>query len=108
MSGICLTKLDVLDGSSVIKVCVSYNDANGNPVSGSLVDSEGYEQAVPVYVELPGWDEPTVGAESFDVLPKNAQDYIRFLEAQVGVPVDIISTGPDRNETIVLRDPFKQ
>lgn len=108
VSGICLTKLDVLDGSSVIKVCVSYNDANGNPVSGSLVDSEGYEQAVPVYVELPGWDEPTVGAESFDVLPKNAQDYIRFLEAQVGVPVDIISTGPDRNETIVLRDPFKQ
>ncbi|REG81633.1 adenylosuccinate synthase [Marinomonas pollencensis] len=107
VSGMCLTKLDVLDGSSVIKVCVSYADADGNPVVGSLVDSEGYEQARPVYVELPGWSESTVGAPSFEALPKNAQDYIRFLEEHVGVPVDIISTGPDRNETIVLRDPFK-
>ncbi|GAA0833617.1 adenylosuccinate synthase [Marinomonas arenicola] len=107
VSGICLTKLDVLDGSSVIKVCVSYADADGNPVVGSLVDSEGYEQARPVYVELPGWSESTVGAPNFEALPKNAQDYIRFLEEHVGVPVDIISTGPDRNETIVLRDPFK-
>ncbi|MFI8620060.1 adenylosuccinate synthase [Marinomonas sp. NPDC078689] len=107
VSGICLTKLDVLDGSNVIKVCVSYADADGNPVVGSLVDSEGYEQARPVYVELPGWSESTVGAPNFEALPKNAQDYIRFLEEHVGVPVDIISTGPDRNETIVLRDPFK-
>lgn len=108
VSGMCLTKLDVLDGSSVIKVCVSYTDDKGNPVAGCLVDSEGYEQAHPVYVELPGWAESTVGAESFEALPKNAQDYIRFLEEHVGVPVDIISTGPDRTETIVLRDPFKQ
>lgn len=108
VSGMCLTKLDVLDGSSIIKVCVSYTDVDGNPVAGSLVDSEGYEQAKPVYVELSGWTESTVGAESFEALPKNAQDYIRFLEKQVGVPVDIISTGPDRNETIVIRDPFKQ
>ncbi|SBS36957.1 Adenylosuccinate synthetase [Marinomonas spartinae] len=108
VSGMCLTKLDVLDGSSVIKVCVSYTDDKGNPVAGCLVDSEGYEQARPVYVELPGWEGSTVGAESFEALPKNAQDYIRFLEEHVGVPVDIISTGPDRLETIVLRDPFKR
>ena len=108
VSGMCLTKLDVLDGSSVIKVCVSYVDADGVAVAGSLVDSEGYEQAKPVYVELPGWTESTVGAENFDALPENAQKYIRFLEEQVGIPVDIISTGPDRNETIVIRDPFKQ
>lgn len=108
VSGMCLTKLDVLDGSSVIKVCVSYTGADGKPVAGSLVDSEGYEQAKPVYVELPGWTESTVGAENFDALPTNAQTYIRFLEKQVGVPIDIISTGPDRNETIVIRDPFKQ
>ena len=108
VSGMCLTKLDVLDGSDVIKVCVSYADVDGNPVAGCLVDSEGYENAKPVYVELPGWAESTVGAPNFEALPKNAQDYIRFLEEQVGVPVDIISTGPDRNETIVLRDPFKQ
>ncbi|WCN11430.1 adenylosuccinate synthase [Marinomonas mediterranea] len=108
VSGMCLTKLDVLDGFETIKVCIGYTDLEGKPVAGSLVDSEGYEQAKPVYVELPGWAESTVGAESFDVLPKNAQDYIKYLEEQVGVPVDIISTGPDRNETIVMRDPFKQ
>tara|TARA_R110001599_G_scaffold2420_1_gene12979 strand:- start:2485 stop:3798 length:1314 start_codon:yes stop_codon:yes gene_type:complete len=108
VSGICLTKLDVLDGSSVIKICVSYANADGTPVAGCLVDSEGYENATPVYVEMPGWTESTVGAPSFDALPANAQAYIRFLEEQVGVPVDIISTGPDRNETIVIRDPFKQ
>ena len=108
VSGMCLTKLDVLDGFETIKVCVSYTDDNGVAVAGSLVDSEGYEQARPVYVELPGWTESTVGAPDFASLPKNAQDYIRFLEEQVGVPVDIISTGPDRVETIVVRDPFNQ
>ena len=107
ISGICLTKLDVLDGFETIKVCVGYQNANGEAVSGSLVDSEGYEQAIPVYEELPGWSESTVGAPSFDALPTNAQAYIKFIEEKIGVPVDIISTGPDRNETIVLRDPFK-
>ena len=107
ISGICLTKLDVLDGFETIKVCVGYQNANGESVSGSLVDSEGYEQAIPVYEELPGWSESTVGAPSFDALPANAQAYIKFIEEKIGVPVDIISTGPDRNETIVLRDPFK-
>lgn len=106
VSGLCLTKLDVLDGSEVIKVCVAYVDEAGQPMEGSLVDSEGYEKAKPVYVELPGWPESTVGINEFSKLPKNAQSYIRFLEEKVGVPVDIISTGPDRNETIVLRDPF--
>lgn len=106
VSGLCLTKLDVLDGSEVIKVCVSYTDENGNPISSSLVDSEGYEKAKPVYVELPGWSESTVGVDDYDKLPKNAQSYIRFLEEQVGVAVDIISTGRDRKETLVLRDPF--
>ncbi len=107
VSGLCLTKLDVLDGFETIKVCVSYSDDQGEAVSGSLIDSEGYEAARPVYVELPGWSESTVGAADFESLPKNAQDYIRFIEAQVGVPIDIISTGPDRVETIVLKDPFK-
>lgn len=107
ISGICLTKLDVLDGFETIKVCVGYQDKAGNSVSGSLVDSESYDLAIPVYEELPGWSESTVGAESFEALPANAQAYIKFIEEKVGVPVDIISTGPDRNETIVLRDPFK-
>lgn len=107
ISGICLTKLDVLDGFETIQVCVGYQDADGNAVSGSLVDSESYYKAIPVYEELPGWSESTVGAPSFDALPANAQAYIKFIEEKIGVPVDIISTGPDRNETIVVRDPFK-
>ena len=107
ISGICLTKLDVLDGFETIKVCVGYQDEAGNSVSGSLVDSDSYDLAIPVYEELPGWSESTVDAESFEALPANAQAYIKFIEEKVGVPVDIISTGPDRNETIVLRDPFK-
>ncbi|MFT2109832.1 adenylosuccinate synthase [Marinomonas sp. 2405UD68-3] len=108
VSGLCLTKLDVLDGFETIKVCVAYANDQGEAVSDSLIDSEGYEAARPVYVEFPGWSDSTVGAASFEALPENAQNYVRFLEEQVGVPIDIISTGPDRVETIVLKDPFKQ
>jgi len=106
ISGLCLTKLDVLDGSEKIRVCISYTDESGQVIESALVDSEGYEKARPVYVELPGWSESTVGVDAFDKLPKNAQEYIRFLEEQVGVAIDIISTGRDRKETLVLKNPF--
>ena len=105
VSGICLTKLDVLDGLKSIKVCVAYesdNDSTG--LACKTVSS--YEQLKPVYVELPGWSESTVGARSMDELPENARAYIRFIEEQIEAPVDIISTGPDRDETIILRHPF--
>jgi adenylosuccinate synthase len=65
-----------------------------------------YEKLKPVYVELPGWSESTVGARSLAELPENARAYIRFIEQQIDAPVDIISTGPDRDETIILRHPF--
>jgi adenylosuccinate synthase len=105
VSGLCLTKLDVLDGLETIQICVGYADEHGNPVPNP-VDSDDYEGLHPVYEEVPGWSESTLGAKSLDELPAAARDYIRKIEAVVGAPIDIISTGPDRVETIVLRHPF--
>jgi len=106
VTGICLTKLDVMDGLETIKICTGYKDAQGNVVT-SLIDSEDYENSIPVYEEMPGWSETTFGAKTLAELPKAAIDYIARIEELVGAPVDIISTGPDRVETIVKRDPFK-
>ncbi|MGB1237251.1 MAG: adenylosuccinate synthase [Pseudomonadales bacterium] len=105
ITGICLTKLDVMDGLETIKICVGYKDADGNEIT-SLVGSEDYERALPVYEEMPGWSESTVGAQSLDELPQAALDYIARIEELIGAPVDIVSTGPDRVETIIKRDPF--
>ncbi len=106
VSGICLTKLDVLDGLENIRVCVGYRSKDGD-VLDNPVDSEGYEAVEPVYHDLPGWKESTLGAKKVEDLPANARAYISFLEEQVGTSIDIISTGPDRIETIVLRNPFE-
>ena len=105
VSGICLTKLDVLDGLKTIRVCVGYK-GKGDSASGSLMDIDSYKALEPIYEDLPGWTESTVGAKSLDELPENARAYIRYIEAAIEVPVDIISTGPDRKETIILRHPF--
>ncbi|HLV78222.1 MAG TPA: adenylosuccinate synthase [Marinobacter sp.] len=105
VSGICLTKLDVLDGLETVKVCVGYKTPDGE-LSRPPIGCEGFTEIEPVYVELPGWSESTVGLTSLDQLPENASAYIRFLEEQIEAPIDIISTGPDRIETITLRHPF--
>ncbi|MFL0804266.1 MAG: adenylosuccinate synthase [Agarilytica sp.] len=105
MSGICLTKLDVLDGLEEVKICVGYEDRNGNSM-GIPCDAEGWEEVQPIYETMPGWSDTTFGAQSLDVLPQAAMNYINRLEALVGIPVDIVSTGPDRVETIVRRSPF--
>jgi adenylosuccinate synthase len=105
VSGLCLTKLDVLDGIETIKICMGYEDAAGNVVANP-VDSDDYEGLVPVYEEVPGWTQSTVGVQRLEDLPANAMAYISRLETVVGAPIDIISTGPDRVETIVLRHPF--
>ncbi|WP_353979323.1 adenylosuccinate synthase [Salinicola endophyticus] len=105
VSGICLTKLDVLDGLENIRVCVGYRSKDGETIDNP-VDSEGYEVIEPLYHDLPGWNESTLGIKRVEELPANARAYIAFLEQEVGTPIDIISTGPDRNETIVLRNPF--
>ncbi len=105
VSGICLTKLDVLDGLDVIKLCIAYTDEAGND-AGIPCHADDYEGLVPVYEEMPGWNESTVGAKSLDELPDNARAYISRIEEILKTPVDIVSTGPDRVETIVLRHPF--
>lgn len=105
ITGLCLTKLDVLDGLDTVKVCVAYQDKNGAEVNVPF-DCDDWENLVPVYEELPGWTESTFGVQSMDDLPANAVAYIQRLESLVGAPMDIISTGPDRVETIVLRHPF--
>ena len=105
VSGLCLTKLDVLDGLESIRICVAYHDANGRAVPAP-VDAEDYLKIVPVYEEVPGWSESTIGIQSLEDLPHQARHYIHRIEETVGAPIDIISTGPDRVETIVLRHPF--
>jgi len=102
---LCLTKLDVLDGLEEISICVAYVDAQGNEAA-SPIDAVDYELLTPVYEQVPGWSESTMGAKRIDDLPESARAYISRLEELVGAPIDIISTGPDREETIVLRHPF--
>ena len=106
VSGLCLTKLDVLDGLESIRICVGYTSKEGEAVLNPM-DSEDYEGLVPVYEEVPGWSASTLGAKTLGDLPQQARDYIQKIEEVVGAPIDIISTGPDRVETIVLRHPFE-
>ncbi len=105
ISGLCLTKLDVLDGLESVLVCTGYKNAAGEFIPAPI-DCDDYSTLQPVYEELPGWSESTLGAKTLEQLPANARDYIDRIQELVGVPIDIISTGPDRVETIVLRHPF--
>jgi adenylosuccinate synthase len=105
VSGLCVTKLDVLDGLDTIRVAVGYR-IGGEERAMPPVVPEDYADCEPVYEELPGWQESTVGVTEYDELPDNARAYLRRIEEIVDTPIDIISTGPDRTETIVLRHPF--
>jgi adenylosuccinate synthase len=105
VSGLCITKLDVLDGLDIIRVCVGYR-VGGRMVAEPPLSLEGYAGLEPVYEELPGWPDSTVGITEYARLPANARKYLERLESLVEVPIDIISTGADRAETIVLRHPF--
>jgi adenylosuccinate synthase len=106
ITGFCLTKLDVLDGLTEIKICTGYKLADGSIVDVPPMAAEGYETATPLYESMPGWSENSFGVTSFEALPTAAQNYIKRLEEITGVPMDIISTGPDRNETMIIRNPF--
>ncbi len=105
ISGICLTKLDVLDGLTELKICTAYQNSAGETV-GMPMHADDYRDLTPVYETLPGWSESTVGAQSLEQLPANARAYIARIEELIGAPADIVSTGPDRVETIVLRHAF--
>ena len=106
VTGMCLTKLDVLDGLESLKLCTGYT-IDGKAVDIFPVGAEEAARCVPIYETMPGWTDTTVGAKTMDALPANARAYIKRIEELVGVPIDMVSTGPDREETIVLRHPFK-
>ncbi len=106
ITGLCMTKLDVLDGMDIIRVAVAYRDVNGNLLSRPPQAAEDFEGLEPVYEELPGWHESTADVTSLAQLPANARAYVKRIEELLGVPVDMLSTGPERDSTIILRDPF--
>jgi len=107
VTGMCITKLDVLDGLETIKICTSYQ-MDGKTLSSPPIGADAFEKCEPVYEEHPGWSESTIGAKSYDELPENAKSYLKRIEELAETPIDIISTGPDREETIILRDPFEK
>jgi adenylosuccinate synthase len=102
VSGICITKLDVLDGLDTIRIGVGYR-IDGQVISEPPLCVDNYASLEPVYEEMPGWRESTVGIKEYEALPQRAREY---LESLIGVPIDMISTGPEREETIVKRHPF--
>jgi len=93
ITGLCITKLDVLDGLSSINLCVDYDTSSGQPV--------------PVYEQVEGWEESTVGVRKLEDLPAKARAYLDRIEEACEIPIDIISTGPDREDTILLRNPIE-
>ncbi len=106
ISGLCVTKLDVLDGLESLRICVGYN-INGVKSDILPVGAETLANCEPIYEELPGWTDSTVGVKTIEGLPANAHAYLNRMEQLCEVPIDIISTGPDREETIVKRHPFE-
>lgn len=106
LSGFCLTKLDVLDGLKEVKICLGYRMPNGCEMTTTPLAAEDWEGIEPIYESMSGWSESTFSVKEHSKLPQAALDYIKRIEELTGVPIDIISTGPDRSETIILRDPF--
>jgi adenylosuccinate synthase len=107
VTGICLTKLDVLDSLDSIKICIAY-ELNNQQITTPPFDAQGYADAKPIYIEMPGWKTSTIGTKSFDSLPIEAQNYLRKIEELSNLPIDILSTGPDRDETLILNNPFDE
>ena len=105
VSGLCVTKLDVMDGLETINLCVGYM-LNGQKVDIFPVGADAVAACEPIYETLPGWSESTFGIKRYEELPANAKAYLKRIEEICEAPVDMISTGPDREETIVLRHPF--
>jgi len=105
ISGLCLTKLDVLDGLAEIKMCVGYQ-LNGKLHDILPLDADEIEACTPVFETFPGWSEITFGVTSWDALPANARSYLKRVEEVIGTPIHMVSTGPDREHTIVLRHPY--
>ena len=105
ISGLCITKLDILDGMETLKICIAY-EYHGKRSEYAPLDAQGWDECTPVYLEFPGWQESTAGITDWDKLPPAARAYLRALEELAGCPLSIVSTGPDRDANIILRDPW--
>jgi adenylosuccinate synthase len=106
LSGLCITKLDVLDGLDTIRLCTGYR-SNGKIVDTVIADADAMLACEPIYEEMPGWKESTLGVKDYASLPANARAYLERIGKVLNTPIDIISTGADRADTIILRDPFE-
>jgi len=106
LSGLCITKLDVLDGIDSLKICIGYI-LDGKEHKLLPLGSDQVADCEPILIEMPGWDESTFGVKEWDKLPGNAQSYLLKLQDLCGVPIHIVSTGPERDETILLKHPFE-
>jgi adenylosuccinate synthase len=105
LTGLCITKLDVLDGIEELSICTGY-ELDGKVIDMLPVGADDVARCNAIYETMPGWSESTFGVSRWEELPANAQAYLKRLEVLCDVPVDIVSTGPERDETIVLRHPF--
>lgn len=106
ITGLCITKLDVLDGLKELNLCVGYR-VDGEVISTPPISTERFDNLEAVYETMPGWEQSTVGITNYDELPDTAKAYIKRIEELVGIPADIISTGPGRDENILLRHPYE-
>ncbi|MEI6025125.1 MAG: adenylosuccinate synthase [Betaproteobacteria bacterium] len=106
ISGLCITKLDVLDGLEEVQVCTGYR-LDGQMVDILPLDADDIARCEPLYESFAGWSETTAGLTQWDDLPEKARQYLLRVQEMIGVPIDMVSTGPDRNHTIVLRHPFQ-
>jgi len=106
VSGLCITKLDVLDGLPEIKICVGYK-LGGRMLDVLPLDADEISSCEPVYESMPGWSETTAGLTNWEQLPASARRYLERMQALIGAPIDMVSTGPDRVHTVLLRHPFR-
>jgi adenylosuccinate synthase len=105
ITSLCITKLDVLDGLDEVKICVGYK-LGDEVFKVPPMRVEQYADCEPVYESLPGWSDSTAGVTDMSAIPETARAYLQRIEELLQVPIDIISTGPDRDETIILKHPF--
>lgn len=106
ITGLCVTKLDVLDGLECLKIAVAYKDSTGQILTRPPQAADDFEGLEPIYEEMPGWQENTADVTDMHDLPANAIAYLNRIQALLGIPIDMLSTGPERDSTIILRDPF--
>jgi adenylosuccinate synthase len=106
VSGLCITKLDVLDGLPEIRICTGYR-LGARELDVLPLDADEIAACEPVYEALPGWSETTAGLTNWEQLPANARHYLERMQALIGAPIDMVSTGPDRVHTVLLRHPFR-